>query len=120
MQLEEFKIAVLRVFYDIVNSDGIIDDNEILFLENLKEKYGVLYSDGTENIELVTKAHQITFVGALGQLKEWEKEHEFDENGKRLHKNVRQKPHILCFVGKCWQIASLRSSYIFGKKCCNH
>ena len=91
MQLEDFKIAALRVFYDIVNSDGIIDDNEILFLEKLKEKYGVLYSDGTENIELVTKAHQITFVGALGQLKEWKKEHELDENGKRLHKNVLPK-----------------------------
>ena len=91
MQLEDFKIAVLRVFYDIVNSDGIIDDNEILFLEKLKKKYGILYSDETENIELVTKAHQITFVGALGQLKEWKKEHEFDENGKRLHKNLLPK-----------------------------
>ena len=37
MQLEDFKIAALRVFYDIVNSDGIIDDNEILFLEKLKK-----------------------------------------------------------------------------------
>ena len=38
MQLEDFKIAALRVFYDIVNADGIIDVKEIRLLEELKKK----------------------------------------------------------------------------------
>ena len=71
MQLEDFKIAALRVFYDIVNADGIIDVKEIRLLEELKKKYGLISNDGHEDVVLLDKAHSKTFSEALTDLYEW-------------------------------------------------
>lgn len=81
MKLDDFKAAALRVFYDIVNADGIIHDAEIFCLEQIKAEYGFLQSDGIENLEIVKQAHKITFSEALNHLKEWKNLYETNSHG---------------------------------------
>jgi len=76
MQLEDFKAAALRVFYDIVNADGIIDINEVNLLDGLKKKYGITSHNGQENPVLIKNAHSITLGEALTTLAQWKQ----DEN----------------------------------------
>ena len=83
MQLEDFKIAVLRVFYDIVNADGIIDVKEIRLLEELKKKYGLISNDGHEDVVLLDKAHSRTFSEALTDLYEWKYSDSNNEYAKK-------------------------------------
>ena len=71
MQLEDFKAAALRVFYDIVNADGIIDINEVNLLDGLKKKYGITSHNGQENPVLIKNAHSITLGEALTTLAQW-------------------------------------------------
>ena len=71
MQLEDFKAAALRVFYDIVNADGIIDINEVNLLDGLKKKYGITSHNGQENPVLIKNAHSITLGEALTRLAQW-------------------------------------------------
>ena len=35
---EDFRVAILRIMYDVVNADGVVDDVEIYKLEELKKK----------------------------------------------------------------------------------
>lgn len=81
LKTEDFKIAALRILFDVINADGIIDNAEIRYLEKLKAEYGLLQSDGTENLELVKQAHKITFSQALNNLKEWKKQNETNSHG---------------------------------------
>lgn len=37
MDLDQFKAAAARLFFDMINADGVIEDNEILLLEGLGE-----------------------------------------------------------------------------------
>ena len=109
LKLEDFKTAALRVFYDVINADGIIDDAEILCLEKLKECYGILCSDGTENLELVKKAHKLTFAQALNILKEWKKQYETNSNGDVItnlnilpkHQNTRELYNDVVKLATC-------------------
>lgn len=64
MVLQDFKKAITRLFYDMINADGIIEDDEITFLEELKRKYGISAED-------VARAHQITTAEAIKILKDW-------------------------------------------------
>lgn len=64
MVLQDFKKAITRLFYDMINADGIIEDDEINFLEELKRKYGISAED-------VARAHQITTAEAIKILKNW-------------------------------------------------
>lgn len=74
MHLDDFKAAALRVFYDIVNADGIIDINEIKKLDELKIKYSIVSNNGSENIDIIDKTHSLTFGEALDMLRQWRKE----------------------------------------------
>lgn len=64
MTLQDFKKAITRLFYDMINADGIIADDEINFLEEIKRKYGISADD-------IARAHQITTSDALKILKYW-------------------------------------------------
>lgn len=64
MTLQDYKKAVTRLFYDMINADGIIEDDEITFLEELKRKYGISVDD-------IARAHQITTAEAIKILKDW-------------------------------------------------
>ena len=55
---DEFRIAILRIMYDIVNADGFIDDTEINALEELKKKYGIVLN-GQENTDLIARSNKI-------------------------------------------------------------
>ncbi len=65
MTLQDYKKAVTRLFYDMINADGIIEDEEIVILNNLKSKYGILTED-------IVRAHQITTSEAIQILKDWQ------------------------------------------------
>lgn len=71
MHLDDFKAAALRVFYDIVNADGIIDIEEIKKLDKLKKEYGIISHDGQENPVLINKAYSMTLGEALTTLAQW-------------------------------------------------
>ncbi len=69
MEEKEIRPAILRLFYDMINADGIIHDEEIAYLEYLKEKYGILPADKDGTITY--EAHKMTFSDALMRLKKW-------------------------------------------------
>lgn len=69
MILQDYKKAITRLFYDMINADGVIEDEEIGILENLKSKYGILAED-------IARAHQITTSEAIGILKKWQSNEE--------------------------------------------
>lgn len=69
MTLQDYKKAITRLFYDMINADGVIEDEEIEILENLKSKYGILAED-------IARAHQITTSEAIGILKRWQSNEE--------------------------------------------
>lgn len=83
MQLEDFKAAALRVFYDIVNADGIIDINEVNLLDGLKKKYGITSHNGQENPVLIKNAHSITLGEALTSLAQWKQDEIYNEYADR-------------------------------------
>lgn len=64
MDKSDFKKAACRLFYDMINADGIIDDDEIVHLDMLKSKYGISDDD-------VINAHKITTSQAIAILKLW-------------------------------------------------
>lgn len=109
LKLEDFKTAALRVFYDVINADGIIDDAEIRCLEKYKADYGFLCNDGTENLELVRKAHKLTFSQALNILKEWKKQNETNSHGEVItnpnllpkHQNTREFYNDVLSLATC-------------------
>lgn len=67
METSDFKKAACRLFFDMINADGIIEDDEIVNLEILKDKYYIKDED-------VIKAHQITTSQAISILKNWKEE----------------------------------------------
>lgn len=69
MILQDYKKAVTRLFYDMINADGVIEDEEIGILEGLKSKYGILAED-------IARAHQITTSEAIEILKRWQSHEE--------------------------------------------
>ena len=69
MTLQEYKKAITRLFYDMINADGVIEDEEIGILEDLKSKYGILAED-------IARAHQITTSEAMEILKKWQSNEE--------------------------------------------
>lgn len=69
MTENDIKPAILRLFYDMINADGIIHDNEIMYLEELKKKYKISPKDDDGSITY--EAHKMTFSGALLKLKDW-------------------------------------------------
>ena len=83
MQLEDFKAAALRVFYDVVNADGIIDINEVNLLDGLKKKYGITSHNGQENPVLIKNAHSITLGEALTTLAQWKQDEIYNEYADR-------------------------------------
>ena len=83
MQLNNFKAATLRVFYDIVNADGIIDVNEVSILDGLKKKYGITSHYGQENPVLIKNAHSITLGEALTILAQWKQNEKYNEYADR-------------------------------------
>ena len=77
---DEFRIAILRIMYDIVNADGFIDDAEISALEELKKKYGIV-SNGQENTDLIARSNKISFGEAVNILRKWRDKEELIEEG---------------------------------------
>jgi len=78
---DEFRIAILRIMYDIVNADGFIDDVEINALEEFKKKYGIV-SNGQENTDLIARSNKISFGEAVSILRKWrDKENELMAEG---------------------------------------
>lgn len=69
---EDFRVAILRIMYDVVNADGVVDDVEIYKLEELKKKYGIISKDGIENMDLIIKSNKITFADAVNMLRKWQ------------------------------------------------
>lgn len=69
MTENNIKPAILRLFYDMINADGIVHDDEISYLESLKKKYKIKDDDGSITYE----AHKMTFSSALLKLRDWKK-----------------------------------------------
>lgn len=59
-----FRKAATRLIFDMINADGVIDDEEILFLDSLKAKYHIT----NENIRA---ANAITTSDAIAILRDW-------------------------------------------------
>lgn len=64
MTLQDYKMAITRLFYDMINADGIIEDDEISLFEDFKRKYGI-------SIEDIARSQQITTAEAIKILKDW-------------------------------------------------
>lgn len=78
---DDFRIAILRIMYDIVNADGFIDDAEINALEELKKKYGIVLN-GQENTDLIARSNKMSFGEAVNFLRKWrDKENELETEG---------------------------------------
>jgi hypothetical protein len=69
MTLQDYKKAITRLFYDMINADGVIEDEEIIILEDFKKKYGISSSD-------IARAHQITTTEAMKILVDWQSNEE--------------------------------------------
>ena len=55
------RASIMRIVSDLIEADGIIDTREIIFLDSLREKYGIKKEDE----EL---ASSLTFANALNEL----------------------------------------------------
>ena len=66
MKLERFKAAAARLFFDMINADGVIEDNEILLLEGLGE-YAPVDRDGStvDLLNFTKEANEIIRCGGL-------------------------------------------------------
>lgn len=78
MEAKDIKRAILRLFYDMINADGIIHDKEIKILEDLKKKYNISKDD--DDGKLTYEAHTMTFSDALLKLKDWKKDKSYSYN----------------------------------------
>lgn len=82
-----YKAAILKILYDLVGSDGAIDDRELLKLMELKHKYGIVRKCSTE-CQIVENAHNITFSDALIILKKWIEENKDDSFVKMFSEDL--------------------------------
>lgn len=55
------RASIMRIVYDLIEADGIIDTREIIFLDTLREKYGIRKED-----EVIAASY--TFADALNEL----------------------------------------------------
>ena len=55
------RASIMRIVSDLIEADGIIDAREIIFLDSLREKYGIKKED-----EVVAASY--TFATALNEL----------------------------------------------------
>jgi uncharacterized tellurite resistance protein B-like protein len=65
LKTTDFKAATIRLFFDMINADGIIEDSEIVLFEKLKKKYNINATD-------VAYAHHLTTCEAIKILMEWQ------------------------------------------------
>lgn len=101
MELKDFRKAAARLFYDMINADGVIEDNEILLLEGLigvnnqeealsngdfssqfpKEAFNIIKEGGLKKrygirYEDIYAANQISTAEAIKLLKDWKDKEE--------------------------------------------
>lgn len=55
------RASIMRIVSDLIEADGIIDTRELLFLDSLREKYGIKKED-----EILAASY--TFADALNEL----------------------------------------------------
>ncbi len=76
MDINDFKAAAARLFFDMINTDGVIEDNEILLLEGLGE-YIPLDKDGKpiDLPDFTKEANEIIRHGGLRNKYKIEQDH---------------------------------------------
>lgn len=123
MKISQFKAAAARLFFDMINVDGVIEDNEIIVLEGLgkyqrvdkngdvveipdftKEANDIIRAGGLRvkygiDYEDIKDTTQLTTTDAIRLLKKWQEEEEPKINAKSIFRAENVKKDLMAISG---------------------